>query len=256
MPTTTAPAWATPHVPGSVPDWRLWHEPTMRGMMADLGARHPGWTAVWWPDLRSPAPSGADDRTWFAVWAEPLAGTNLRPCIQFSSWDFCDASLHRVAGAPLRIAATPALWMGGYVRWRFGTYWHAYEEWSAPGALEHEWGQAARVRPFQRRWLPADEEEAAQERATALRRERRWASRSAILAWAADWVADDTGTVRPRPQARQMGAYEAYRSLHIEERAEAICWESAEDDLPWGDAPRPVLRPTPQSLFAGVVSRG
>ena len=257
--TTTAPAWATPYVPGSVSDWRLWREPTMRGMMADLGPRHPGWTAHWWTDLRTPSPAGADNDTWFLVSQALLPATDLRPYVQFGSWDYCDAHMHRVAGAPLRIAGLSGLWRDGNgAVWQFcGADWLRYDEWCQPQTPESAWHRAARgagLRGYGA--LPEDEEAEAERLADTRRRDRGWGARSAILAR----LPEDhrRGLLRHLRGGIGSGraSAEDYRAWRIEDRAEALCWARATDDLPWSDVRPAVARPTPQSLFAEVTARG
>lgn len=81
------PEWARAYGPEIGRDWRVWHERSMRGMMADLAPRHPGWRAIWWEDLWPEEPvrgSGSRLRTWVAVAdAESLPG-GFAPAVWFT----------------------------------------------------------------------------------------------------------------------------------------------------------------------------
>lgn len=231
----------------------------MRGMMADLGPRHPGWTAHWWTDLRAPSPAGADNDTWFLVSQALLPATDLRPYVQFGSWDYCDAHMRRVAGAPLRIAGCTGLWRDGDgAVWDFsGADWLRYDEWCLPHAPETAWHRAARGSGLGGYGpLLGDEETEAARLADEWRRDLGWGRRSGILAR----LPEDARRGLLRHLRGGIGSARAtaedYRSWRTEDRAEALCWEQATDDLPWSGVRPGVARPTPQSLFAGVGSRG
>lgn len=240
-PNAADPSWASPYVPGSVPDWKLWHEPTVRGMMADLSAVHPCWDAVWWRGARRLAPSGADEHTWYAVWPHPLGQTDTHPCVHFCSWKRADEHGNRVAGAPLRIAAYPGLWRDGSFIWSFCCHWQSYAAWRAPLALERAWAAAAACSCCgAQEALPLDgEEHAALAVAEGMRSGLGWTKRSAILAA----LPDDGPNEYIRSLVQPVGTrqWADFRDARIAERAERLCWERAEDDLPWRPAAVPIV---------------
>lgn len=256
------PAWAVPHVPEPGHDRREWHVQTMRGMFEDPALAHDGWDRVWHTELRQTSASGADDRTWFAVNRQALPGTNVHPCMHFCGWDHADDHGHKVKGAPLQLCVYAALWREATVPWTMGCHWATYTEWTQPRVLERVWAVAARCTDFGDFGpLPLDgEEDAALKLSADLRAKRGWTRRSAILAA----LPDDAPNAflrnlnRPRPGL----SWEDYQDVRVLERAEHLCWEQAEDDLPWpefaprrrGAEDRRPARPQALSLFDAEVS--
>ena len=259
------PAWAVPYVPEVGRDWREWHEPTMRGMMADLGARHPGWTAHWWTDLECPSPAGADDRTWTAVCDRPVAG-DVRACVHFSSWDHRDDNGNKTKGAPVRIAAYPGGWRDGR-QFTLGCAWQSYTDWCAPRALERVWRLAVGwLFPAHGRLLGLaypDLMPKSDEALRWLRADHGWTTRTAMLA-AMLAAPGERLCVDAEPWPNQFvrrltsRAGAAWDDAMAAKDAETRCWAQATDDLPWPDlVPRlreVVEQPLALSLFdaAGV----
>lgn len=241
------PPWAEVYVPQLGSDWHEWAERTHGGMSEDHRLHHPGWDVVWWTNLRYPSPAGADNGTWFQVWREPLAGTDVHPCMQFSSWDHADDHGHHTQDAPLRIAARTGLWRGADMPWSMGTHWQTYTEWCRPGALERVWRSAVQWQ-FSYGFSPLVSERTVSARADQLKAERGWTRKSTMLAFLArdrhgnDYLRDLNG---PGCGRNATVEWDVLRSV------EQLCWREARDDLPWPDAlPKP--RPRERSLFAGV----
>ena len=243
---TGDPPWAEVYVPQVGSDWHEWAERTHWGMMVDLGRRHSRWRTQWWTALEHPSPAGGDNDTWFAI-ADEVISTAVRPCVQFSSWDRCDAHMNRHAGDPIRIAASIGLWGDGG-RWcSFGTVWRPYDDWIRSRALETEWAVASQW-PFHRTGLmnrvyEPDLLALSEERVRMLRERCGWTTRSAMLA---STVAEEGDPLVP-PGVET----DEWWDLMVEEDAGARCWLQAEDDLPWQEM-RPHRRPRQRSLFEEV----
>lgn len=244
------PAWAVPYVPGSVPDWRDWHGPTMRGMAADPALRHAGWDVVSWTQLRRPSPSGSDRDTWFAVHHQPLPGSDVYPCMHFSGWDHVDGHGRATKGAPLRIAVYPGLWRDCDAIWSFDCYWAPYTDWCVSGVLERVWASAARRVHFGSHGpLVLDGEEgAARKRSEVMRRDWGWTRRSVILVALPNDAPNDF--VRNLNRSLSGKAWEDFQAARVQERAEHLCWQQAEDDLPWLEF-APTETPFPDAADSG-----
>lgn len=219
--TPTGPAWAEPYVPEIGRNWTEWHLRTMRGLAGDLAGRNPAWHWVWYDQLLHPAPSGADERTFFAVWPQPMGVTGICACVHFTSWDRTDAHFRRVAGAPLRVAAYPGLWRGGDMIWSFGCHWDLYSRWAEEGSLAAVWrldaaSSFAHVGYPYRTFAP----DLARDRAEAMRAGWGWTCRSAMLMD----LAYDAHPIPVLPWTDDRDVWQ---------EGAAICWDGAEDDLPW-----------------------
>lgn len=244
LPIGAEPAWAEPYDAARAyaagEGWREHRRRTHMGMAADPALARDGWDTIWWSQLRRPSASGSDQDTWFAVWPKPLPGTDTHPCMHFGGWDRADAHGHNVRGAPLRIAVNPGLWRDCNKVWSFGCYWQTYAAWCAPRALERTWAVAARrvdwgnCGPL---YLDG-EEDAARTLADELRVKRSWTRRSAILATLPADAPNDFARNLTRPLGGH--TWEDFQAIRVQERAEFLCWEQAEDDLPWPEfAPSP-----------------
>lgn len=267
VPTATAgdPSWAVPYDATRAFEagegWREHAERAARGMLLDPALEHAGWTRRWWEQLRHPSPAGADRNTWFQVSIAPLPHTDVYPCCQFSGWQRQDNHGHRVTGAPLQIAVYPGLWRKHDMPWSMGCYWAPYTRWTGARALERIWREAVQW-SFHDQFGPWEGDEKRAEREAAELRERfGWHRRSAMLLWLAtsehlnSYVRDMAGHDGP--------GVERIRAGVIRQAAEHLCWQRAEDDLPWPEfapqdhaepkaarpaAIRPAERPGPRQL--------
>ena len=244
------PPWAEVYVPQVGHDWREWWSRTHCGMSEDPQLRHPGWDAIWWTNLRHPSPAGADNATWFQVWQKPLAGTDVHPCAQFSSWNHTDDHWRATAGAPLRIAVNAGLWCGADMTWSMGCFWRPYVDWCLPRSLESVWRVAVQ-RQFHYDFAPLVGEEVVRARANEIKSERGWTRRSTMLAFLAG---DRHGNAYLRDLNGPGRGPNASVAWDVLRNAEQLCWQEAEDDLPWpGFVPAPSKpRPRQRSLFAVV----
>ena len=228
------PSWAVPydatraHEAGE--GWREHAERAARGMFLDPTLEHPGWTRRWWEQLRHPSPAGADRNTWFQVSIAPLPHTDVYPCCQFSGWERRGQSGHRTEGAPLSIAVSPGLWRAHDMPWSMGCYWAPYTDWIRPHSLERVWRLAVQW-SFHDDFGPWPGDEGAAERtADELREQFGWLRRSSMLAHLAGSEHHNAYT---RGLAGGGPGREQIRASVILQAAEALCWQRAEDDLPW-----------------------
>lgn len=244
------PPWAQPYVPAIGQDWHEHAERTMRGMMADLGARLRGWGSVWWTEFRHPTPSGSDANTWVAVWPGLMGQTGLQACMHFRGWDRQDVHGRKVRGAPVRIAVYPGLWRKRDIMWSFGCRWDTYAHWCEDHALAGAWlldaGLAFHGVPSLLLTPDGDRlVREARKRADEMR-QCGWMTRSAML----QSLADDRW---PNGFLRELNSDRlGYPDRDVWAEAQAMCWREAEDDLPWPafEKPRPKpLRPVALSLF-------
>ena len=229
------PDWAQPYVPKAGRHWGTWLETTMRGMMADLAPRHPGWRPIWWKDLWPDEPirgSGARLRTWVAVTDASALPGGLLPAVWFTGWESDPPRARREYGAPcpahaLRVAAYPGLLRGSSL-FTGGCAWQSWATWVLQGALARVWRIGVPWMIDRSASGAVDDLTLRVHRVTDWMRSLGWTTRARLVSGL--WDPDGPG---PEDDPTREGDWS---DNEVWERAKGTLWQTLPDDLPWPEA--------------------